>query len=277
MPFTIIRGTYHVRGYQPDGDSVRFAALDDSHWQKLRGRVALNARGHAQLRLEAIDTLETHYLGQHQPLGPATRALDFLLHELGISAAHFDPLMMNTVDAEDGTPGFIVAREAEKYGRPIAFAFAGSPPEPDGTTIFLTPERLRESLNFKSVAEGLAYPTYYAGLFPDLREELTAAANAARAARRELWADDVTTTGFEVRDMTDITERHVIMPKLFRRLVEFLRGGGSVDTFKQFLEAREEEILILATSHFTHLDTVVDVHCGRVRMTVLPQEIVFDA
>jgi len=85
MPFTLIRGTYHVRGYQPDGDSVRFGPLDDTHWRRLRGRVALNARGHAQLRLEAIDTLETHFLGQHQPLGLATKALDFLLHELGIA------------------------------------------------------------------------------------------------------------------------------------------------------------------------------------------------
>jgi hypothetical protein len=277
MPFTLIRGTYHVRGYKPDGDSVRFMARDDSNWRKLRGRVALNARGHAQLRLEAIDTLETHYAGQHQPLGLATRALDFLLHELGIAAAQFDTLMMNTVDAEDGTPGYIVAREAEKFGRPIAFAFAGAPPEADGSAIFLTPERLRQSLNFKSVAEGLAYPTYYAGLFPDLRAELTAAVAIARAAHREIWAEDVTTTGFDVNDLTDVTERHVIMPKLFRRLTDFLRGGGSVEGFKQFLEALEEDIVIIATGHFTHLDTVVDVQNRTVQMTVKAEEIVFDA
>jgi hypothetical protein len=276
MPFTLIRGTYHVRGYKPDGDSVRFMARNSANWRKLRGRVALNARGHAQLRLEAIDTLETHYAGQHQPLGPATRALDFLLHELGIAAAKFDPLMMNTVDAEDGTPGYIVTREAEKFGRPIAFAFAGDPPEADGATIYLTPDRLRASLNFKSVAEGLAYPTYYRGLFPDLRAELTAAAEGARVARRELWADDVTTTGFVVNDLTDITERHVIMPKLFRRLTDFLRGGGAVEGFRDFLEALDEDIVIIATGHFTHFDTVVDVQDRVVRMTVKAEEIVFD-
>lgn len=277
MSFTLIRGTYHVRGYKPDGDSVRFMARDELNWRKLRGRVALNVRGHAQLRLEAIDTLETHYAGQHQPLGTATRALDFLMHELGIAAAHFDPLMMNTVDAEDGIPGYIVTRQVERFGRPVVFAFAGDPPEDDGATIVLAPDRLRESLNFKSLAEGLAYPTYYAGLFPDLRAVLSEAVRCARAARRELWSDDVTTAGFEVNDLTDITERHVILPKLFRRLTDFLRGGGSVEGFKSFLEALEEEIVILSTGHFTHFDTVSDVQGREVKMTVKPEEIVFGA
>ncbi len=279
MPFTLIRGTFHVRGYKPDGDSIRFAAANNEHWKRLKGRVALNARGHAQLRLEAIDTLETHYAGQHQPLGPAQRALDFLLHELGIAAAQFDPLMMNTVDAEDGTPGYILAREAEHFGRPIAFVFAGAAPEPDGATVVLTPERVRASVNFRSVAEGLAYPTFYAGLFPDLRAEFTRATEAARAARRELWREDVTMDGFDVTSLADITERHVILPKLFRRLADFLRGsaGAPLAGFKPFLEAGDERIVILATGHFTHFDTIVSVAGPTVRTTRLPHEFVFDA
>src|SRR5262245_181339 len=127
MPFTIIRGTYHVKGYEPDGDSVRFAATNNANWNKLAGRVDLNARGHAQLRMEAIDTLETHFQGQHQPMTLAVKALDFLLHELNIKGAQFDPLMSNVTDAEDGTPGYILSREAEQNGRPVAFAFAGDP------------------------------------------------------------------------------------------------------------------------------------------------------
>jgi hypothetical protein len=62
MPFTLIKGTFHVVGYQPDGDSIRFQADQRENWGLLKGSaVKLNARGHAQLRLEAIDTLETHY------------------------------------------------------------------------------------------------------------------------------------------------------------------------------------------------------------------------
>jgi hypothetical protein len=275
MPFTLIRGTYHVQGYEPDGDSVRFGADNEQNWQKLAGTVQLNARGHAQLRLEGIDTLETHFKGEHQPMGLAQKALDFLLHELGIAAAVFDPLMLNTVEAEDATPGYIVSREAEKFGRPIAFAFAGAPPEADGSSLFLTPARLRDSLNFKSVSEGLAYPTYYSGLFPDLRAELTTATRAARLAQREIWAVDRTNVGFAVPDLAAITDQHVILPKLFRRLVEFLRGGGTLDRFKAFLEAKAEEIMILSTGHFTHFDTIIDVQNGVVRMTEQPENVMF--
>jgi hypothetical protein len=275
MPFTLIRGTYHVQGYEPDGDSVRFGADNEQHWQKLAGTVQLNARGHAQLRLEGIDTLETHFKGEHQPMGLAQKALDFLLHELGITAAVFDPLMLNTVEAEDATPGYIVSREAEKFGRPVAFAFAGTPAEADGSSLFLTPARLRESLNFKSVSEGLAYPTYYAGLFPDLRAELTSATRAARLAEREIWSDDLTNAGFTVPNLTAITDQHVVLPKLFRRLVEFLRGGGTLDRFKEFLEAKAEEIMILSTGHFTHFDTIIDVQNGNVRMTEPPDNVMF--
>src|SRR5262249_12874659 len=79
------KGTFHVVGYSPDGDSVRFQADDRGNWELLDGPpVQLNARGHAQLRVEAIDTLETHYQGHHQPLQLANDALHCLLDELGI-------------------------------------------------------------------------------------------------------------------------------------------------------------------------------------------------
>lgn len=58
MPFFAIQATYHISGCDPDGDSVRFTAADFTNWNKLTGRVDLNARGHTQLRLEAIDTPE---------------------------------------------------------------------------------------------------------------------------------------------------------------------------------------------------------------------------
>jgi hypothetical protein len=275
MPFTIIRGTYHIQGYEPDGDSVRFGAANDASWKKLAGRAKLNARGHAQLRLEAIDTLETHFNGQHQPLTLAVKALDFLLHELNISGAQFDPLMLNVSSANDGTPGYIISREVEENGRPVAFAFAGTPPEADGSSVFLTAARIKDSLNYKSVLEGLAYPTYYRGLFSDLRNELTQAVVTARAAKRNIWEKDSTNCGFAVPNLQAITDTHVILPKLFRRLVEFMRGGGSVSGFKQFMETLAEPITIVGNTHFTHFDTVIEVQGNKVRMTERPENIVF--
>jgi hypothetical protein len=275
MPFTLIRGTYHIKGYEPDGDSVRFAAANSANWAKLAGRVDVNARGHAQLRLEAIDTLETHFNGQHQPLALATKALQFLLRELKITGAQFDPLMSNVVEARDGTPGYIIARQAEKNGRPVAFAFSGTPPESDGSTIFLTPRRVKDSLNHKSLVAGLAYPTYYTGLFPDLRTELTSAVAKSRLAKREIWAEDVTNAGFAVRNLQSVTDTHVILPKLFRRLVEFMRGGGSVGGFKEFMQKKAEPITLISTAHFTHFDTIIDVRGTSVKLTQPPENVIF--
>lgn len=277
MPFTLIRGTYHIKGYKPDGDSIRFKALDNANWEKLFGKpVVLNARGHAQLRLEAIDTLETHYNGAHQPLALGTKALTLLLNSLGIRDLRFDALMTLVTEAdEEGAEGFIFSRTTDQHGRPVAFVYRGTPPEADGSSVFVTRERLRESVNVLSALEGLAYATYYAGLFSDLRAELTDAVQKARVNGDNIWAEDVTNTGFEVPDLSAITDTHVIMPKLFRRLVDFLAGGGTVARFEQYLEALQEPIMIISTAHFTHFDTVVEVTGNVVRLTEPPENLVF--
>jgi endonuclease YncB( thermonuclease family) len=277
MPFHIIKGTFHVVGYSPDGDSIRFQADNNNHWDLLTGPpVTLNGRGHAQLRLEAIDTLETHFGNTHQPLGLATKALDFLLMSLNITGAQWDVLRTRITAANDGTRGYIITRAVEQNGRPVAFVFAGATPKADGKSVFLDVPLLRKSVNYKSIEAGLAYPTYYQGLFSDLRQALTDATATARAAKREIWAVDRTNAGFEVRNLASIIEQHVILPKLFRRLAEYLEGGGSVRGFKAFLARKRERVTIISTAHFTHFDTVVEVRGRVVRLTEPPENLVFE-
>ncbi len=177
--------------------------------------------------------------------------------------------------AEDGTSGFILARKVERNNRPISFVFAGNPPAADGTEIFFDEQMLRRSVNYESVAAGMAYPTYYQGLFPDLRDALTQAVANARAGVNGIWALDRTTDGFDVPDIGAIEDRHVILPKLFRRLADYLRGGGSVADFKDYLRALNERVTIISTTHFTHFDTVVEVNGDVVRMTEPPENLVF--
>jgi hypothetical protein len=276
MPFVIIKGTFHVAGYSPDGDSIRFRADNPEHWRKLKGPLAkLNARGHAQLRFEGIDTLETHYEGFHQPLEFAQAATRFLLDELGITNVQLDTSGIRVLSADDGTPGFILSREVEKNRRPVAFVYAGETDLEDGSDVFLEADLLRESLNYRSLREGLAYATYYQGLFPDLRNELTAAVTQARTAGRGLWPQDRTNTGFNVPNLDILTEDVVILPKLFRRIVSYLQGGGSMDRFKAFLALDPDPILILQTGHFTNVDTIVEVQDDFVRLTLPPEEVVF--
>lgn len=276
MPFHLIKGTFHVVGYSPDGDSIRFQADDHNNWNLLNGPpVGLNAREHAQLRIEAIDTLETHYQGHHQPLKLAHKALRFLLDELEIKKVKFDK-GGKVVSAQDGTRGYILSRAIERYRRPVSFVFAGDAEEEDGTEVFLRPDRLEESVNYKSALEGLAYPTYYTGLFPDLRKKITSAvAQARKGGGKGIWPKDKTTKGFTVSSLSSVTEKHVILPKLFRRIVSFIGNGGNIDGFKDFLAANPDPVMELKNGHFTNLDTFIEVTGEDVSLTVNPEDLVF--
>lgn len=276
MPFHLIKGTFHVTGYAPDGDSVRFQAADRSLWGRLSGPpVDVNARGHAQLRIEAIDTLETHYEGHHQPLRFASGATHFLLEELGITAVEFGPTG-RVSSANDGSPGYILTRKAEKYRRPVAFVFAGAAPEPDGSEVFLEPDRLEGSVNYRSALAGFAYPTFYTGLFADLRNKIAAAVKQARkGAGKGVWTKDRTTKGFPVTGLESVTEDAVIMPKLFRRIVGYLGDGGCIEGFKDYLAADPDPVLELKSGHFTNLDSFVTVKRHKVKLTVEPERLVF--
>ena len=74
-------------------------------------------------------------------------------------------------------------------------------------------------MNFQLVADGLAYPTYYSKLFPDLRNALTAAATQAHSDQRGVWEDDATTSGATITSLEALHEQLVILPKLFRSSV----------------------------------------------------------
>jgi endonuclease YncB( thermonuclease family) len=277
MSFIVITGTFHVVGYSPDGDSIRFKADKKTNWTKLSGpSVELNARQHAQLRFEAIDTLETHYEGEHQPLDLATKALEFLLAGLGITGVQWNGQRTKVTKANDGTRGYILSRSVEPNRRPVAFVFAGTPPEADGSRVFLDAQRMRQSLNFQSLEAGLAYPTYYKGLFHDLRSELAKETKRARKAKRGIWAKDRTNVGFVVKNLASITDQHVILPKLFRRLVKYLEGGGSVAKFKEYLQKQPEGVTIISTAHFTHFDTVVEVTGKTAKLTEPPENLMFE-
>lgn len=278
MPFRVIQGTFHVIGYSPDGDSVRFEPKNPDLLSLLDGPPAdVNARGHVQLRFEAIDTLETHFRNEHQPLTLATRALDFTLLQLGITGVEWDVLRTRVTAANDNTPGYIVTRAVEPNRRPVSFVYAGALPVADGSTLFLDAAGLQASVNLKLAKEGLAYPTYYKGLFSDLRAAFTQATSTARASALEIWGEDQTNASFAVPGLLSITDQTVILPKLFRRLAEFLDGGGTVSTgFKQFLANRQEGVTIISTAHFTHFDTVVNVAGNTVTLSELPENLMFE-
>ena len=158
MPFFAIKGTFHVTGYSPDGDSIRFKANNKSRWNLLSGRkVKLNAKEHAQLRIEAIDTLETHYKQEHQSLDFADKATKRLFKLLGIKNVKWNDKRSKVISAADGIAGYILARMAERYGRPVCFVFDSSMGWTDGQGIHLDKAKAKKSVNFKMLRAGLAY------------------------------------------------------------------------------------------------------------------------
>jgi len=285
MPFTLIKGAYRVVHYSPDGDSIRFEADDSALLMGLSDfRPKINARNHVQLRIEAIDALETHYSPPsgggvyHQPLELARAARDALLDFVQIANVEWDSAGKIVLSADDGARGCILSRAVDKYGRAIAFVFTGDPTENDGSQITLDVARLKQSYNFTALSRGLVYPTYYRGLFRDLREACTGAVIQARQGHAGIYAIDATTEGFEASSLRILTEQSAILPKLFRRLVEYMVNNGTALGFKDKLAQAQEPVLDLTTANFTHFDTFVDQADGsdRIRLTRAPEELVFD-
>ena len=276
MSFVLIKGTFHVLGYSPDGDSIRFKANDSSLWKKLSGpAVQCNARGHVQLRIEAVDALETHYQGFFQPEKPARAAARYLLSHLGINEVVWDEAHSSVIKAQDGTAGYILSRSTESNRRPVAFVFAGETEEKDGALINLDESILKESLNYRLLARGMAYPMYYNGLFSDLRRPLTEAVTNAREQGKGLWPHDRTTRGFPVSDLNAITKEVAILPKLFRRIVDYMGEGGQINGFKEHLQKGCEPLVRIEQVHFTRLDAVVDVRGEKVRLAEPPENLIF--
>jgi len=285
MPMTLIKGEYRVVGAAPDGDSIRFYPDAADAWERAGLNVRPNAAGGAQLRLEGIDALETHYTpavgdlrNLHQPHDLGRAAAAELLRLLGFEEVvrRDDEVVTSATPAT--RPGHIYTRFADKYGRAVAFAYAGTSDQPDLAAVFLDAAALAGSVNQQLLASGLEYPTYYSKLFVDLRAALNGAVEEARAAGRGVWPDDVTMKGVTVDSLATLTDVAVVVPKLFRRLVDYLsinNGDVSLDGLPAYLASRDDRLVVVSTGQITGFDNVLVVDGQTVRMTRPPEDLVF--
>lgn len=283
MPMLCLAGTYRIIDTEPDGDTIRFYPNDPAQWTGVPGthKVRTNAGGGAQLRLDGIDALETHYtppggMREHQPLEFAHEARDELLRWLGFKNVQRTNEKVTAAEPEQ-LPGFLLTQGADLYGRSVAFAGRGDSPADSGTDIRVNVALLRRTANHRLVATGLAYPTFYLKLFPDLRAELAKQARNARPSKG-LWASDRTQKGFTVSTLATLTDDAVILPKLFRRLVDYFAlndGDPSLAGFSAYLAQRADQLFILSTGHYTGFDFVVKVDGQKVRLTTAPEDLVF--
>ena len=278
VPYTLIKGKYHVTGYSPDGDTIRFQPDNVQQLDNILGpnrRLQINDKQHVSLRFDGVDTLETHYSGEHQPELLGNQATDFVLNSLGINNVVWNTNHSKISSSDDGITGYILTRSKDLFGRIISFVFSGVPVENDGDDVFLNSNRLRQSINYKLLENGLAYPAFYKGLFPDLRETMTTAAKKSRIDNSGIWAVD-STHSVTVSGTSSITDTSVIFPKLFRRMISYLKSNSSsVDGFVSYLEQRNDELLLLYSRQTIFFDTLIRVDNNHLSMGVLPESIIF--
>lgn len=286
MPEYLINGTYRIVGASPDGDSVRFYPDDPEAFKKTGLPVRTNARGAAQLRLDGIDALELHYTPQngsrvwHQEPVLAAAAASSLLTSLGFTEVERDDGGVVTRSVPDAAPGHILTGAADSHGRAVALAFAARRrgPAPDLSQVVPDVRALQNSANWAMLRQGVAFPTFYTMLDASLREEFVAATAHARSQQRGVWPRDLTESGFEVRSGEQLS-RQVVLPKLFRRLADYLTLSGPDEVnlagFRDYLAARADRLITIPDGNVTYLDSLVEVVGPRVRLTVPPERIVF--
>jgi len=201
MAYTLIRGEFVIRyanspnqGPEPDGDTIKFEADNLDLVRGLpqpSGRPpAINGRGGVNVRLEAIDALETHFENKHQEKDGAYKARDELLRLLGFADVEFFPNNPGRVKSasQNSLPGFVLSNGIDVNGRMIGFIYKdsmvwdadGSNVEADGSTVAVDTAKADQSLNTALLSHGHVYPAFYGTLPTTLREHLAAKSEAAR-------------------------------------------------------------------------------------------------
>jgi endonuclease YncB( thermonuclease family) len=279
MNFILIKGKYRIHGYSPDGDSVRFAPDNPKLLGRLEGyqRHQKRISEPAQIRFEGIDAPETHFKNQfHQPDEYAKEARDFTLKTLGFTDVKWR--RNKVLEPKEDIEGYIITNSIEKFGRPVSFVFTGSARSvEDGALFNLDAEHIKRSVNNKLLEAGLAYPTYYDTLDMKIRTVLTRAVRKARTHRKGVWKGD-TTSELITRSLDTIMEKQTMLPKLFRRLVEYFSTGDNKGSFKSFLESRSPCDFVKkdGDTDWSYFDEFIQKRQGnRISLTEKPERLIF--
>ena len=176
------------------------------------------------------------------------------------------------------TRGAIAVRRTDKYGRAVAFAFRGQFHVAQASRFELTPEVVRSSANWHQLRYGHAYPIFYQDMSPDLMTLCSDAARAAQAEGQGFWPEDRTHGGFALTSLDALKNEALLLPKLFRRLVDHVGGNGgqlSLATFSAFLETKVGQVFLWRRQCSASFADLVEIDGAALRLLIAPDEMAF--
>jgi endonuclease YncB( thermonuclease family) len=275
--YKVIAGTFHVKGFSPDGDSIRFQAKDPIHWDFFTWEEGANKEAkRKQLRVESIDAMETHYEGYHQPRTFALAALESLLEMLDIKDVIYSLSLTQIVDADDGKAGFIASASTDKFGRPISYLFPKSAKLTDGAEMDSASLPIENSINFQLAREGLVYPTFYQSTDRVFAEKIRAVVARARKTKRGIWSID-RTSDFTLYDIRTLQEDILLLPKLFRRLVSFFDGYSDFSQLGDYLAKQKDSLVLRDGTKIKSLAELMKISGRRIQLKTPVEDIFFKA
>lgn len=273
--YKVIAGTFHVKGYQPDGDSIRFQANKPENWDFFQWATEpdkLTKR--KQLRVEAIDAMETHYDGYHQPRPFALAAMEALLELISIKNVTYSLSLTQIVDADDGKAGFIAAADVDRFGRPVSYVFPKSAKLTDGALMNSEDLPIEKSINFQLAREGLVYPTFYTTTDRTIAEKIRSVIARARTTKRGLWSID-RTSDFTLYDIRTLEEDILLMPKLFRRLVSFFDNYAEFSKLEEYMAKQRDNLVLWDGTRKKSLADLMKFTGRRIQMSTPVEDILF--
>lgn len=279
MSYKLITGEFRIKGFSPDGDSLRFKPDTQAGIRMLNamGAEAKGTSGTYQLRFEGIDALETHYKNKHQYWPLASAAAKRLLDVMGFEDVEYGKREVVGVRKDD-MPGYILTRRIDnhQYRRAVAFVVPGRSSRPTTESLFIDENLVSKTVNATLAREGLAFPAFYTSLPWDLRLYFTDLVAGARKKHLGIWKRDVTNkfTAVSLSKLDELT----LWPKLYRRLLAYFgTGARGLAGFEKWLRAGgpkcDDEIIILSRGERANLHNVLDIDATRIRMNRPPEDI----
>lgn len=275
VQYKVIAGTFHVKGFQPDGDSIRFQANKPEHWDFFEWATEADKLSKKkQLRVEAIDAMETHYEGYHQPRPFALAAMEALLELINIKNVTYSLSLTQIVDADDGKAGFIASGNVDRFGRPVSYLFPKNAKLTDGAVMNSSDLPIEDSINFQLAREGLVYPTFYTTTDRTFAEKIRAVVARARKTKRGLWSID-RTSDFTLWDIRTLEEDILLLPKLFRRLVSFFDNYAEFSKLEGYMAKQRDNLVLWDGTKKKSLAELMKFTGRRIQMKTPVEDILF--